>query len=61
MSKNKEIQKTNTLSRWFGDHKTAWSIISVATFLLIISGIFMYKKLHNTKIELESCRSSCSS
>ena len=61
MSKNKNPQKINTLSRWFGDNKTAWIVISVSTLLLVITGIFLYKKLYNTKIELESCRSSCSS
>ncbi len=36
-------------------------VIIILTILVIIMGIFLYKNLQNTKIELESCRSSLSS
>jgi hypothetical protein len=35
-------------------------VIIILTILVIIMGIFLYKNLQNTKIELESCRSSLS-
>jgi cell division protein FtsL len=36
-------------------------VIIILTILVIVMGIFLYKNLYNTKIELESCRSSLSS
>jgi len=54
-------KKPNKYSRWFGSHTSAFLIIIIATILLTIAGIFLYKNLKNTKVALESCRSSCSS
>lgn len=61
MQKDKNSPKINILSRWFGDGKTTYMIIIIATFFLIIAGVFLNRKLEHTKFELESCRSSCSS
>jgi cytochrome b subunit of formate dehydrogenase len=61
MVQNKSPQQTNTLSRWFGSQAVAYLVIAIATILLAVAGIFLYRKLQHTKFELESCRSSCSS
>ena len=59
MSKNSE-KNPNRFARWFGSNFVAYSTIAVATIILLIAGIFLYKKLEYTKSELKSCRSSCS-
>jgi len=61
MAKNNRHATVNTMSRWFGDNKSAYIAIIILTILLVITGIILYKRLQNTKFELESCRSSCSS
>lgn len=60
MVRDKKPKKPNTLSRWFGNQKTSYIIIIIVTILLVIAGFFLHRKLQNTKLELESCRSSCS-
>lgn len=61
MAQNKKLKKMNNMSRWLGSNQIVYIIIIIATILLLIFGFFLYKKLYNTKIQLESCRSSCSS
>jgi hypothetical protein len=60
MDKNK-TKNVNIFSRWFGGYPTFIMLAIIATILLCISGFFLYRKLAHTKMDLESCRSSCSS
>lgn len=50
----------NRISRLIGDKQHSYTIIIISTVILGIAGISLYAKLQNTKLELESCRSSCS-
>lgn len=54
-------KKTNKLSRLFGSRPIVYITIIIATILLLLLGIFLYRKLLSTQFELESCKSSCSS
>lgn len=60
MFKNKDKNKLNIFSRWVGDDQKAYIIILILICILVITGIILYKTLHNTRVELESCRSSMS-
>jgi hypothetical protein len=60
MFKDKDKNKLNIFSRWVGDEQKSYIIILILICILIITGIILYKTLHNTRIELESCRSSIS-
>lgn len=51
----------NKLSRWQGLPKTTYAIIAISTIGILVAGYFLNKKLKLTEIELESCRSTCSS
>lgn len=56
-----EKKEMNKLSRWFGSHTASYIIIFVASIALFGAAITLYMSLKNTRNELQSCRSSCSS
>lgn len=51
---------SNILIRQTGSEKMSSLIIFIATIILLIAGVSLYMKLRDTKLQLESCRSSCS-
>jgi hypothetical protein len=60
MFKDKDKNKINIFSRWIGDENKSYTIILILISILIIMGIILYNTLRNTRVELESCRSSMS-
>ena len=57
---NKCNTNSNILIRQTGNEKVSSLIIFIATIILLIAGVSLYMKLRDTKLQLESCRSSCS-
>lgn len=53
--------KSSMIVRCFGSKGTGFIVIIVSVILLFLLGIFLYRKLKQTQVELESCRSSSSS
>jgi hypothetical protein len=51
--------KTSFVVRAFGSHSVSMISILICSIILLISGVLFYKTFKRTKLELESCRSSC--
>lgn len=60
MSDDTQQPQINKLSRWQGLPKTTYTIIVISTIGVLVAGYFLNKKLKLTELELESCRSTCS-
>ena len=56
-----ENQKTNFLQKCFCRANFAYIITIIGIIIVIMCGIFLYKRLDTVKEQLESCRSSCRS
>lgn len=52
-------KKTNFFTKCIIGNIPNYVIISLI-LLIILLGVYIYYNLHRTRIELESCRSSCS-
>ena len=61
MKNDEKKNDINYLSRWFGSHTVSYIIIGITAFLVLIAVFSIYMSLKNTRNELQSCRSSCSS
>ena len=57
----KNTQKTNFLQKCFCSNNVAYLVAIFGIILVVICGLFLYKRLGNVKEQLESCRSSCRS
>ena len=53
--------KTNFLQKCFCNNNFAYFVTIIGTILIVMCGLFLYKRLGSVKEQLESCRSSCRS
>ena len=60
MFRDKQEKKVNIFSRWLGSENIGYNLIIVFILILLLCGFLLNRDLQNTKIELESCKSTCS-
>lgn len=51
-------KKTSFLQKCFCANNVAYFVSIIGVILVVMCGIFLYKRLGNVKEQLESCRSS---
>ena len=57
----KTRQQTPFLLKCVGQQNIVYIVTFIGVVILLLGGIFLYRKLNHTKLELESCQSNCSS